>query len=120
MQSICSSCASEGLEARYAQRRMGCRTLPPQARATERLDYELSVIEKMGFSDYFLIVWDFIRFAHEQGIRTGPGRGSSAGSLVAYVLRYYGCGSAQIQAVVRTVSEPGADIDAGYRYRLQR
>ena len=40
----------------------------------------------MGFSDYFLIVWDFIRFAHEQGIRTGPGRGSSAGSLVAYTL----------------------------------
>ncbi|WP_028561916.1 DNA polymerase III subunit alpha [Paenibacillus pinihumi] len=55
--------------------------------AMTRLDYELSVISSMGFSDYFLIVWDFIRFAHEQGIRTGPGRGSSAGSLVAYVLR---------------------------------
>ncbi|OXM84269.1 DNA polymerase III subunit alpha [Paenibacillus rigui] len=53
----------------------------------ERLAYELSVIERMGFSDYFLIVWDFIRFAHEKGIVTGPGRGSSAGSLVAYVLR---------------------------------
>ncbi|PZE21466.1 DNA polymerase III subunit alpha [Paenibacillus xerothermodurans] len=53
----------------------------------QRLDYELSVIERMGFSDYFLIVWDFIRFAHQQGIVTGPGRGSSAGSLVAYVLR---------------------------------
>ncbi|CAG7631032.1 DNA polymerase III subunit alpha [Paenibacillus allorhizosphaerae] len=53
----------------------------------ERLDYELSVIERMGYSDYFLIVWDFIRFAHEHGIATGPGRGSSAGSLVAYVLR---------------------------------
>ncbi|MEK3724787.1 DNA polymerase III subunit alpha [Paenibacillus sp. FSL H8-0034] len=53
----------------------------------ERLVYELSVIERMGFSDYFLIVWDFIRFAHEQRIATGPGRGSSAGSLVAYVLR---------------------------------
>ncbi|HEY0827294.1 MAG TPA: DNA polymerase III subunit alpha [Bacilli bacterium] len=52
----------------------------------ERLLYELGVIEKMGFSDYFLIVWDFIRFAHEQGIAVGPGRGSSAGSLVAYVL----------------------------------
>ncbi|MFD2116534.1 DNA polymerase III subunit alpha [Paenibacillus yanchengensis] len=57
-----------------------------QATIMERLQYELSIIEKMGFSDYFLIVWDFIRFAHEQGIRTGPGRGSSAGSLVAYVL----------------------------------
>ncbi|MCP1306176.1 DNA polymerase III subunit alpha [Paenibacillus tyrfis] len=53
----------------------------------DRLHYELSVIERMGYSDYFLIVWDFIRFAHEQGIATGPGRGSSAGSIVAYVLR---------------------------------
>lgn len=55
--------------------------------AEERLAYELSVIGSMGFSDYFLIVWDFVRFAHDRGIRTGPGRGSSAGSLVAYVLR---------------------------------
>lgn len=52
----------------------------------ERLAYELGVIESMGFSDYFLIVWDFVRFAHDQGIAVGPGRGSSAGSLVAYVL----------------------------------
>ncbi|TBL75057.1 DNA polymerase III subunit alpha [Paenibacillus thalictri] len=58
-----------------------------RSRVTARLQYELGVIESMGFSDYFLIVWDFIRFAHEQGIATGPGRGSSAGSLVAYVLR---------------------------------
>ncbi|WP_041044842.1 DNA polymerase III subunit alpha, partial [Gordoniibacillus kamchatkensis] len=55
-------------------------------KAEERLAYELDVIERMGYADYFLIVWDFIRFAHEQGIATGPGRGSSAGSLVAYVL----------------------------------
>ncbi len=53
----------------------------------ERLDYELSVINQMGYDDYFLIVWDFMKFAHEQGIRTGPGRGSAAGSLVSYVLR---------------------------------
>ncbi|GIP38252.1 hypothetical protein J31TS4_15320 [Paenibacillus sp. J31TS4] len=51
-----------------------------------RLEYELGVIDSMGFSDYFLVVWDFIRFAHEQGIAVGPGRGSSAGSLVAYTL----------------------------------
>lgn len=51
-----------------------------------RLDYELKVIGEMGFDDYFLIVWDFIRFAHDNGIVTGPGRGSSAGSLVAYTL----------------------------------
>ncbi|MDF2724884.1 MAG: polymerase subunit alpha, partial [Paenibacillus sp.] len=52
-----------------------------------RLRYELDVIGQMGYSDYFLIVWDFIRYAHENGIAVGPGRGSSAGSLVAYVLR---------------------------------
>lgn len=56
-------------------------------RAWERLEYELKVIGEMGFDDYFLIVWDFIRFAHDNGIVTGPGRGSSAGSLVAYSLR---------------------------------
>lgn len=53
----------------------------------ERLAYELSVIEKMGFIDYFLIVADFMKFAREQGILTGPGRGSSASSLVAFSLR---------------------------------
>ncbi|OLP65973.1 DNA polymerase III subunit alpha [Bacillus pumilus] len=53
---------------------------------TKRLNYELSIIEKMNFSDYFLIVWDFMKYAHDQGIVTGPGRGSAAGSLVAYVL----------------------------------
>ncbi|MBC8080641.1 MAG: DNA polymerase III subunit alpha, partial [Gorillibacterium sp.] len=53
----------------------------------KRLSYELHVIESMGFADYFLIVWDFIRFARQRGIAIGPGRGSSAGSLVAYVLK---------------------------------
>jgi DNA polymerase-3 subunit alpha len=52
----------------------------------ERLNLELNTIVSMGFADYFLIVWDFMRFAREQGIVTGPGRGSAAGSLVAYVL----------------------------------
>lgn len=56
------------------------------AAVQKRLDDELSVIDEMGFNDYFLIVWDFIRYAHEQGIATGPGRGSAAGSLVAYCL----------------------------------
>jgi DNA polymerase-3 subunit alpha len=55
--------------------------------AENRMDYELKVIGQMGFDDYFLIVWDFIRYAHQEGIVTGPGRGSSAGSLVAYVLK---------------------------------
>ena len=52
----------------------------------ERLDYELKVIEQMGFPTYFLVVWDYIRFAREQNIPVGPGRGSAAGSLVAYSL----------------------------------
>ncbi|OWA34612.1 DNA polymerase III subunit alpha [Saccharibacillus sp. O16] len=75
----------KGLERRYSD-------LPEwkeaeyRSRLDQRLEYELGVIGTMGFSDYFLIVWDFIRYAHEQGIVTGPGRGSSAGSLVAYTL----------------------------------
>ncbi|MFK7697773.1 DNA polymerase III subunit alpha [Paenibacillus sp. HJGM_3] len=81
----------EGLTARYADKPEW--KAPGDAGAAyrrsleERLRYELGVIGNMGFSDYFLIVWDFIRYAHEHGIVTGPGRGSSAGSLVAYVLR---------------------------------
>ena len=53
---------------------------------TERLNYELSTIKNMGYVDYFLIVWDFIRYAREHDIMVGPGRGSAAGSLVAYTL----------------------------------
>ncbi len=52
----------------------------------DRLDYELEIIDEMGYNDYFLIVWDFIRFAKSRGIAVGPGRGSCGGSLVAYVL----------------------------------
>ena len=52
----------------------------------ERLDYELGVLEKLGFTSYFLIVWDFIHYAKQRGIPVGPGRGSAAGSMVAYVL----------------------------------
>ncbi|MDD9265918.1 DNA polymerase III subunit alpha [Paenibacillus sp. GCM10023248] len=78
----------QGLEQRYAHKPEWQQAGSPlKKQAEERLGYELGVIEKMGFSDYFLIVWDFIRFAHEKQIMTGPGRGSSAGSLVAYVLR---------------------------------
>lgn len=59
----------------------------PAPEVWERLEHELSVIESMQFADYFLIVADFMQFAHEEKITTGPGRGSAAGSLVAYVLR---------------------------------
>lgn len=58
----------------------------PDQEHFDRLSYELSVINSMKFSNYFLIVWDFMRYARENGILTGPGRGSAAGSLVAYVL----------------------------------
>lgn len=54
--------------------------------ARERLEYELQVIEEMGYVDYFLIVWDFVNYAEKNGIRVGPGRGSAAGSLVSYLL----------------------------------
>ena len=57
------------------------------AEIQERLDYELSIIKNMGFTDYFLIVWDFIKYAKEKGIPVGPGRGSGAGSLAAYALK---------------------------------
>ena len=56
-------------------------------RYQKRLDYELKVINEMGFDDYFLIVWDVMNFAHSVHITTGPGRGSAAGSLVSYALR---------------------------------
>lgn len=66
--------------------RLPRRVAHPTDAYRERLHYELAVIERMGFSGYFLIVWDFMRYARRQGITTGPGRGSAAGSLVSYVL----------------------------------
>jgi DNA polymerase-3 subunit alpha len=60
-------------------------TITPEIR--RRIDHELDVITSMGFGGYFLIVWDLIRYAREQGIRVGPGRGSAAGSVVSYALR---------------------------------
>ena len=70
--------ATEGLQRRYGD--------PAPAEALERLEFELWVIAEMGFESYFLIVWDFVRYAKESGIAVGPGRGSAAGSIVAYCL----------------------------------
>ena len=67
----------EGLKERYD---------PVTKELAERLDYELNTIKNMGYVDYFLIVWDFIRYARDHDIMVGPGRGSAAGSLVAYTL----------------------------------
>lgn len=75
--------ATKGLEKRLSVKENSEFT-PRQYR--ERLDYELSVIESMGFCDYFLIVWDFVLYAKKQGILVGPGRGSAAGSLVSFTL----------------------------------
>jgi DNA polymerase III subunit alpha len=71
--------AGEGLRERYGD--------PVPAAAQERLEMELGVIETMGFCAYFLIVWDFVKFAKDHGIAVGPGRGSAAGSIVSYALQ---------------------------------
>ncbi len=68
----------EGLKERYGE-------IPPEIE--ERVKYELGIIEQMGFSAYFLITWDFVHFAKTHGIPVGPGRGSAAGSVVAYALK---------------------------------
>jgi DNA polymerase III subunit alpha len=70
--------ATEGLRRRYGD--------PIPADASERLEFELGVIEEMGFQSYFLIVWDFVKYAKENAVAVGPGRGSAAGSIVAYAL----------------------------------
>src|SRR5216110_516626 len=70
--------AREGLRRRYGA--------TPGDVLEERLNHELAVVEKMGFAGYFLVVWDFIHYARQRGIAVGPGRGSSAGSLVAFCL----------------------------------
>jgi DNA polymerase-3 subunit alpha len=78
--------AHRGLEVRLATAaRVGQQCDPDEYRA--RLEHELGVIKKMNFPGYFLIVWDFINYAKERGIPVGPGRGSGAGSLVAYSMR---------------------------------
>ena len=69
----------DGMTRRYAGQ--------PPVGAEDRLRFELDVIEEMGFSSYFLIVWDYIRWARDNGVAVGPGRGSAAGSLVAFTLR---------------------------------
>ena len=71
---------------RLCEEKLTSRYNPVTAKVQERLDYELSIIHRMGFDSYFLVVWDFINYARQQAIAVGPGRGSAAGSIVAYVL----------------------------------
>ncbi|MEE2658358.1 MAG: DNA polymerase III subunit alpha [Candidatus Latescibacterota bacterium] len=90
----------------------------------ERVDYELGVIQKTGFVDYFLIVWDYVHFARSSGIRVGPGRGSGAGSLVAYSLGITNSDPIKHNLVfermlnLERVSPPDFDIDFSDRERL--
>lgn len=70
----------------WNERKLNCLSEEQQNKYRERLDYELSVIHQMGFDGYFLIVWDFIKYARDNDVMVAPGRGSCAGSLVCYLL----------------------------------
>ncbi|MEZ5176228.1 MAG: DNA polymerase III subunit alpha [Acidimicrobiia bacterium] len=91
----------------------------------ERIEYELRVISEMGFSSYFLIVWDLIAYAASQGIRTGPGRGSAAGSIVAYCLRITDLDPIEYGLIFERFLNPGRrempdiDMDFDERYRSE-
>ena len=89
----------------------------------ERIEYELRVVADMGFSDYFLVVWDIIRHARERGIRVGPGRGSAAGCCIAYCLRIVDLDPIQYGLIFERFLNPGRkqmpdiDMDFDERYR---
>ena len=89
----------------------------------ERLDYELGVIDTMGFEDYFLIVWDYVKYAREHDILVGPGRGSAAGSVVAYLLGITGLDPLKYDLLFERflnperISMPDIDIDFCYEKR---
>ena len=102
--------AAEGLRRRYGD--------PPPAAAVERLEFELGVIEEMGFPSYFLIVWDFVRYAKENGVAVGPGRGSAAGLDRRLQPRHHRSRPARERPAVRALPEPGAPVDARHRHRL--
>ncbi len=105
----------EGLRVRYGD--------PAPAEALERAEYELGVIERMGFSGYFLIVWDFVKYAKDSGIAVGPGRGSAAGSIVAYGLQITDVDPLRYDLLFERflnperVSMPDIDIDFSVRGR---
>jgi len=105
----------EGLILRYGD--------PPSAEALARAESELEVIHRMGFDAYFLIVWDFVRYAKENGIAVGPGRGSAAGSIVAYCLAITDVDPLRYDLLFERflnperVSMPDIDIDFSVRGR---
>jgi DNA polymerase-3 subunit alpha len=101
----------QGLRARYGERATA------DSELSRRLEYELGVLEKTGFVSYLLIVWDFIHFAKEKGIPVGPGRGSAAGSIVAFVLGITDIDPLQFGLIFERflnpdrVSPPDIDVD---------
>ena len=118
--------AADGLERRLEElRRRGAETLSRLGESVyrERLKSELAIIRRMGFSGYFLVVWDFIRYAREQGIPVGPGRGSAAGSLVSYALAITGIDPLRYDLLFERflnperISMPDIDIDFCMRRR---
>ena len=105
---------------RGAHERFG-ETLTEEQR--ERLEYELRVITEMGFADYFLVVWDLIKYARDRGIRVGPGRGSAAGCFIAYCLRIVDLDPIHYGLLFERFLNPGRksmpdiDMDFDERYR---
>ena len=91
----------------------------------ERAEYELSVITRMGYSDYYLIVWDYVKFARDNGIMVGPGRGSGAGSLVAYCLGITNIDPIKYNLIFERflnperISMPDFDVDFCYERRQE-
>ena len=110
----------EGLKALYPDQ-----YADPDSEPCKRLEYELSVISHMGYVDYFLIVWDFINYAKSHGIMVGPGRGSGAGSIVAYTLRITMLDPLKYSLLFERflnperVSMPDLDIDFCYERRQE-
>ena len=107
----------DGLKRRYGE--------DPDPALVERLNYELGVIKSMGYVDYFLIVWDFIHFAKSNGIMVGPGRGSAAGSIVAYTLAITNIDPIRYQLLFERflnperVSMPDIDVDFCFERRQE-
>ena len=97
----------------------------PNKEIEERLDRELKVIKKMGFSSYFLIVWDLIKYARDNDIPVGPGRGSAAGSIVSYLLKITDIDPLKYNLIFerflnpQRITMPDIDIDFCYEKRLQ-
>ena len=98
---------------------------PVTPKLRERLEYELSTIQNMGYVDYFLIVWDFIHYARQNGIEVGPGRGSAAGSIVAYTLGITLLDPIKYDLLFERflnperVSMPDIDVDFGFERRQE-